>query len=557
MKWLRRAPLAVCALLAWGHTSRSPAQTHEELLVKHASRAPKFAFGDTLAIQEAELRDNPLLRRYRDARRQHAADRFRPVYHFSSPLGPLNDPNGLCFWQGKWHLFYQVRPPEDARWHWGHAVSDDLIRWRDLPLALHPAPEEQCYSGSILIEPDRALAMYHGRSLGNMVAVSRDPLLLNWEKLTGTAVIPIRSEGKEHHFLSAEALPYRIYDPCIFKSNNMYYSLSGSVDYSGPGRQPVLAEFLFRSRDLVRWEFVHSFVENNVFTQIGDDGACPYFWPIGNRHLLLFFSHMTAAQYFIGDFDSRREKFVPTAHGRFNFGPAKGGGVHAPSAAPAGDGGVVAIFNMNLAVPSRRDDGIMTLPRKLSLIGQNELGIEPVAAVETLRQENQRVERTRLVANETLILPAITGDVLELSLEIDPGMARTIEIDVLRSPAAEEFTRISLYRDAAVSSRFMPPQRQLVMVQLDTSRASLSSEVIARVPEIAPVPMAEGEPFRVRVFIDRSVVEVFVNGRQSVAQRVYPTRTDSLGVALRAQGGEAELRSLDAWRMAPSESTVD
>ena len=68
------------------------------------------------------------------------ANKFRPKYHYVNPEGNLNDPNGLCFWQGNWHLFYQAYPPEDTRQHWGHAVSKDLIHWRDLPYAIYPLP---------------------------------------------------------------------------------------------------------------------------------------------------------------------------------------------------------------------------------------------------------------------------------------------------------------------------------------------------------------------------------------------------------------------------------
>ena len=79
------------------------------------SRAPRFAFADTLEEQEHQLRRNPLLRRMREARLAKADDPHRPLYHFVNPEYALNDPNGLCFWQGRWHLFYQARPPEDRR----------------------------------------------------------------------------------------------------------------------------------------------------------------------------------------------------------------------------------------------------------------------------------------------------------------------------------------------------------------------------------------------------------------------------------------------------------
>ena len=72
-------------------------------------------------------------------------------------------------------------------------------------------------------------------------------------------------------------------------------------------------------------------VSSDPLLLIGDDGACPYFWPIGDRHILLFFSHMSGGQALLGDYDTARDKFVVTAHSGFNFGALGPGGVHAPS----------------------------------------------------------------------------------------------------------------------------------------------------------------------------------------------------------------------------------
>ena len=239
---------------------------------------------------------------------------WRPVYHYVNPENTLNDPNGLCYWQGRWHLFYQACPPEDTRQHWAHAVSEDLIHWRDLPYALCPGPEDRCYSGTTLVEKDRVIALYHGVELGNMIAISRDPLLLNWEKLAGNPVIPFGAEGEAQ-------LPHAVFDPCIWSSDGAYYALAGGIIPCRPGGKHVAAEYLFRSQNLEDWEYLHPFIEGDRFTVLGDDGACPYFWPIGDRHILLFFSHMSGGQYWLGDHDQIREKFVVDAHGLFNSAP--------------------------------------------------------------------------------------------------------------------------------------------------------------------------------------------------------------------------------------------
>ena len=101
----------------------------------------------------------------------------------------MNDPNGLCFWKGKWHLFFQGGSPEATQPSWGHAVSTDLIHWQDLPYAIEPGPELASYSGATWVEEDRVIAMYHGVNLGNMIAVSGETDLIHWEKLTNNAVI--------------------------------------------------------------------------------------------------------------------------------------------------------------------------------------------------------------------------------------------------------------------------------------------------------------------------------------------------------------------------------
>jgi beta-fructofuranosidase len=154
-----------------------------------------------------------------------------------------------------------------------------------------------------------------------------------------------------------------------------------------------------------------------------------------------------------------------------------------------------------------------------------------------------------LPANKETMLPDIHGGSLEINAEIDPKNAPMVELNVLRSPNKEEFTRILLFKDRAITSRFMPPQQKLSVVTLDGTRASQLHDVLSRPPETASVLIPPDEPFKLRVFVDRSIVEVFINGRQCLAIRVHPGRADSIGVSLLAQGQNAELKSLTAWPM--------
>lgn len=508
----------------------------------YTSKVPQYTFATTLAEQEAQLAGNPLLQRFRESRQALAADPWRPQYHFVSPESSLNDPNGLCFWQGRWHLFYQGYPPEDRRQHWGHAVSDDLIHWRDLPYAIYPSPEECCYSGATLVEDDRVIAMYHGTKVGNMVALSSDPLLLNWEKLTGQPVIPMRNAD-------GSVPPYRVFDPCVWKDHEWYYALSGGT-VPGPGGQGVRADFLFRSKDLATWEYLHDLTDDDRYSLVGDDGACPYFWPIGDKHILLHYSHMSGGRYLLGDWDPATAKFVITAGGEMNFGASNPGGMHAPSACPDGQGGVIGIWNMNPAKPTRGWDQIMSLPRRLTLGDDGDLRQTPAGDYASLRGAEVTVGETPLPANQEVVLDTVSGKSLEFIAELAHGGASSIELNVLRSPRREEYTKLVIYPNRGYNYRNRGGRPgQDTTVVLDNTRSSSLPDVMARPPEVAQVYVPQGEPLKLHVFIDHSSVEVFINDRQCVACRVYPGREDSVGVSLRAGGRDAVLKSLSAWPM--------
>jgi beta-fructofuranosidase len=397
-----------------------------------------------------------------------------------------------------------------------------------------------------------------------MVATSSDPLLLNWEKTTkDRAAIPITDP-------SGLPLPYSVFDPSIWKKDDTYYALSAGRAPKGPGGRQIPIAYLFRSKDLANWQYMHEFVEEDRFTLINDDYACPYFWPIGDKWIMPFFSHMSGGQYLLGDYDKQRDKLIVTDGRKFNFGPASPSGVHAPSAAPDGKGNVVIIFNMNPGKPTGEWNQIMTLPRLLTLTGPNEISQQPTGDLASLRYDRQSAPAQKLPANKEVVFKNIKGNAMEIALEIDPKDATSVELNVLRSPNREEVTRIIFmegrgmspgrdYRWNQVANTTPPapnpnrppntPALRESLITLETSMSSLHPDVRPRGPETGTFIMKPDETLKVRIFIDRSVVEVFVNDKQCVAARVYPSRDDAVGFSIRAQGQESELKSLEAWQM--------
>src|SRR6476660_8485749 len=136
-----------------------------------------------------------------------AADPHRPRYHFLPPSNWMNDPNGLIQWRGRYHLFYQYNPNGafHGTIHWGHAVSDDLVHWRDLPIALAPTPDgpdkDGVYSGCALDHNGVPTLMFTGvRPQVQCIAEAvdpNDPDLVGWQKHPGNPAIPDSPPGME------------------------------------------------------------------------------------------------------------------------------------------------------------------------------------------------------------------------------------------------------------------------------------------------------------------------------------------------------------------------
>ena len=192
----------------------------------------------------------------------------------------------------------------------------------------------------------------------------------------------------------------------------------------------------------------------------------------------------------------------------------------------------------------------MTLPRVLSLHGDGTLRIEPIEELKQLRMHANRHERIKVADGSPVTLKDIYGDCLELDLTIKPGSAKRFGVKLRCSPDGTEQTVIE-YDPSAKHLKIDVKKSSLDQVKYSTfcMKGGKNPQVTE---QIAPFQLKKNEKLRLRIFLDRSILEVFANARQCVTQRIYPTREDSTSVVLFSEGGSVEVESLQVWQMAPT-----
>jgi beta-fructofuranosidase len=454
-----------------------------------------------------------------------ARDPHRPRYHFVPPAHWMNDPNGLIYWKGEYHLFYQHNP-NGAFWgtmHWGHAVSRDLVHWWHLPIALVPTPggpdKDGCFSGCAVDHDGTPALLYTGVSPEVQCLATGTDDLLTWRKHPGNPVIAAPPPD-------LAVTGFR--DPWVWREGETWQMLVGS-GIEGVGG----AILLYQSPDLVHWRYVGPIFVGDR-NETGQVWECPGLFPLGNRYLLIFSPvPLRQSLYFLGSYANGR--FTPDEGDALDWG----GHFYAPQTLLDAQGRRVMfgwLWEGREEAAQREAGwaGVQSLPRVLALRPDGALGIEPLPELGALRGRHIRFEDLAL-SSAAAVLPDVEGDCLELIVEVEVGDAREVVLAVRVSPGGEEETRI-VYDLAA---------RRLTV---DRERSSLSPDV-HRDAHGGLLSLARGEPLRLHVFLDRSVVEVYANGWACLTSRIYPSRPDSLGVSLFARGGSARARSVDAWEV--------
>ena len=427
-----------------------------------------------------------------------------PAFHVTGEVGWINDPNGLIYYKGKYHAFFQHNPA-DTKWgpmHWGHVVSDDMTNWEYLPIALAPGGDGDkngCFSGSAIVHDGKLWLLYTGfteneggesvRQL-QCLAESSDGIVF---KKHGVVI------GEDE--LPDEYAPADFRDPKLWLHDGIFWCLVAARRKEGRGR--IL---LFKSKDLFKWEFVNDIfgvdsagimIECPDYNE--DDGYllwCEQFQPNeGKIHL-----NVHTCRYAVGRIDYSTGLFCEESRGIVDYGFD----IYAPQTF-AYKSAVMGWLNMwDRNVPSEKYGfaGMLTVPRKVS-IEDKRLCQEPIVSCESAYSCDVKGSITDRVKVGVVVIKAT--ELRELGLKMRVG--------------GENYTSLTLSDGEWVFDRSVSGEA-IVGVEKDSDTLS----------GIRRMPFSGKKDVTLTVVMDEFSLEIFEDGR-AMTSTVYPP-SDALGLEL-------------------------
>ncbi|NBH93679.1 DUF4980 domain-containing protein [Duncaniella sp. C9] len=466
-------------------------------------------------------------------------EKFRPAYHHTPLYGWMNDPNGMFYKDGEWHLCYQWNP-YGSKWQnlsWGHSVSRDLIHWEHRPDAvIEPDGLGMIFSGSSAVDrsgsagfgKDAVVAMYTSAAASQIQSLAwSDDNGETFTKYDGNPVLTLDSEARD---------PNMFWDA---ERNVWILVLAHALDHE---------MLIFSSPDMKDWTLESSFgrglgAQDGVW-ECPDLFELPVNGESGKKWVLLCNLNPggpfggSATQYFIGDFDGKTftsdtddSGKVPTKwldYGKDHYATVSF------SDAPDGRRTVIGwMSNWQYApeVPTMQFRSANTLPREMGLFrapdGQLYVSSTPSPEVDALRGALVKsVSKTSLGSKaRTYSIP----ELCEIDMEISPKKAESVEIE-LSNAAGEKV--VMIYDAKSDSLSFDRRKSGIVDFSQDFPAVTVSPAY------------TDGDKVGLRIFIDRSSIEVFgKDGRFAMTNLVFPNSPYSR-LSVRATGGSVRLSDL-------------
>jgi fructan beta-fructosidase len=478
---------------------------------------------------------------------------WRPQFHFTPAKNFMNDPNGLVYYKGEYHLFYQHNPQKSVWGHmsWGHAVSTDMVHWRHLPLAI--AEEEgkyMIYSGSAVVDwrnssglceaRDREvrsclIAIYTaaGKDLQTQHLAYSNDRGRTWTNYPGNPIVNLAKpdfrdpkvfwyEPEKKWVMVAVLADERklmIFDSPNLKEWKLRSTFGPAGDSAGQWECPDLFELPVEGTKEKKWVLI---VNRNPGALAGGTGT----------------------KYFVGWFDGLQFKNeTPASHELWADYGKDFYATNSFADLPASDGrkiwmGWISNWQYANVEPTVQWRGAQSIPRALRLMRFPD-GIrliqQPVQEMKTLRGKEFHLEKVSVAeANRRIKEAGISGDTVEIEAELAPGNGEEMGFRVRKGGAQETLVGISR------------GQKSVFIDRNKAGEVSYSKEAGGR----HSGQIQQTFSVKLQIFVDRSSVEVFANdGEVTLTDRIYPLR-HSEGIELYSLNGNGKVESLSIWKLA-------
>lgn len=442
-------------------------------------------------------------------------DLKRPAFHFRPPAQWMGEACGALYYQGRYHIFFQFNPFSDSGGKgtgWGHARSPNLVRWEFLPPALLP---DALQNSSIMDGPGSAALDGNGRPIlfyaqtpegypkikrQQWAAIPEDESLLKWRRVE-LGLTPGNS-GVPRGISPAWG------DMFVWRTGERAFATFNQS-------KGLVCEAL--NPALTQWKAVGKIP--------GVTGTSPNFFPLDGRYVLI--NSGNPISYQVGDFEARKIAFRPRVktprildYGASAKGENSASGLHGTTVFTDAQNRVILLGNISGFKTNHAWNGIMSLPRILK-VRDEELIQEPLPELALLRGKPVFLKNAA-VTSASKVVDGVRGDLLEVSAEIKPGIAKSFGLR-LRGVAsgAEE-----------------------LVIRYSPGLLNVAGREI-------PYTLPAGQIFTCRFFFDRSVLEAFFDeSRIAVTRVLYPSTSD-LRLEVFADEGDIQVQKLEAWPVRP------
>ena len=450
---------------------------------------------------------------------QAEADPTRPVYHFRPPANWMNDPNGTIYHNGIYHLFYQHNPYGDewGHMHWGHSRSTDLVHWEHLPIALWPSlelGEEHCFSGCAGVSSDgQPMLFYTEVGLGKdeqwppneQWAAIGSPDWLTWQKHPSNPILSLETHG-------GPPFERDWRDPFIFhEAGRTFMVLGGAFDETAG-----IALYETDDPQLVKWTYRGLLYEKprselRFF-------ECPNFFKVQDQWVLLH-SPYRPIEYAVGSFDIETLKFTPAQEGILDAGFTDVPNFYASNILYDAQERCILLGWARGFRSGNGWNGCLALPRILTIGSDGHPRQQPVPELEILRGAHV-IHTDQTIDSSIQQFEGVSGHTIEIHAAFRAGDTSEFGLQLRRSENGLRFVPI-LYADG----------------QLNVDGTSI------------PCELMNDSRLKLQIFLDRSLLEVFVNDGETCVTKVLDAPIDDIGIAVLANEGAVQLDRLDCWQM--------